>query len=120
MRVRNDRHHANLTSLVSEKIRDVEVSRWVDDPGFRAALEAWLRDGVRLWFGDRILSVDETVIMAWRRLAAGGQRAGYTYSQPDALIAATALVHELCVVTRNTADFMRAGVMLLNPWATMP
>ena len=62
----------------------------VADPGFRGELEAWLRDGVRVWFGNRILAVDEAVLLAWRRLAVEGQKARYTYSQPDALIAATA------------------------------
>ena len=88
----------------------------VVDPGFRAELEAWLRDGVRAWFGERILEVDEAVLLAWRRLASEGQRAKYTYAHPDALIAATALVHELGVVTRNVADFARAGIRLLDPW----
>ncbi len=86
------------------------------EAAFRAELEAWLRDGVRAWFGNRILPVDEAVLLAWRGLAAEGQRAGYTYSQPDALIAATALVHGLGVATRNTEDFVRAGVPLINPW----
>lgn len=89
----------------------------VGDPGFRGELEAWLNDGVRVWFGDRVLPLDETVLLTWRRLAAEGQTAGYTYSQPDALIAATALVHNLGVVTRNTDDFERAGVKLHDPWA---
>ena len=88
----------------------------VTDPGFRAELEAWLRDGLRAWFGERILDVDEEVLLTWRRLAWEAQKANYTYAQPDALIAATALVHELGVVTRNTEDFARAGVTLLNPW----
>ncbi len=88
----------------------------VGDPGFRAELEAWLRDGVRAWFGPRILEVDEAVLLAWRRLVAQGNRARYTYAQPDALIAATALVHRLSVCTRNVADFDRAGVAVLNPW----
>lgn len=92
----------------------------VADPGFRGELEAWLRDGVRVWFGDRILAVDEAVLLAWRRLIIEGQKARYTYSQPDALIAATALVHGLGVVTRNAADVERAGVTLCNPWAETP
>jgi predicted nucleic acid-binding protein len=71
----------------------------VTDVGFRAELDAWVRDGLLPWFADRILEVDD-----------------YTYSQPDALLAATALVHELGVVTRNAEDFTRAGVRLLNPW----
>lgn len=88
------------------------------DPGFRAELETWLRDGVRAWFGERVLEVDENVLLAWRRLAWAGQKARYTDAQPDGLLAATASVHGLGVVTRNTADFARAGVALLDPWAT--
>ncbi len=86
------------------------------DPGFRAELEAWVRDGLLPWFGDRILDVDGPVLLRWRWLAWEGQKAGYTYGAPEALLAATALVHGLGVVTRNVADFDRAGVMLLNPW----
>lgn len=79
-------------------------------------LEAWLRDGARAWFGNRILEVDEAVLLAWRRLVTEGQKARYTYAQPDALIAATAKVYELAVATRNVEDFVRAGVPILNPW----
>ncbi len=95
----------------------------VTDPAFRAELEAWLADGVKTWFGTRVLEVDEAVLLTWRWLAAEGKRSNYTYAQPDALLAATALVHQLGVVTRNTADFERAGVRLFNSWvdeATAP
>lgn len=88
----------------------------VTDPAFRAELEAWLRDGVRAWFGPRILEVDEAVLLAWRRLVTAGQKARYTYSQPDALIAATALVHNLAVVTRNVEDFVQARIRVFDPW----
>jgi hypothetical protein len=88
----------------------------VADPGFRAELESWLRDGVRAWFGARILDVDEAVLVAWRRLVTQGQKARYTYAQPDALIAATAIVHDLAVVTRNLDDFLQASVPILDPW----
>lgn len=85
-------------------------------PEFRAVLEAWLRNDVRLWFGERILPVTEDTLLIWRRLAAEGQAANYTYSQPDALIAATALQYDLAVVTRNARDFARAGVYQLDPF----
>jgi toxin FitB len=86
------------------------------DPAFRAELEAWMRDGLMPWFGDRILEVTETTLLRWRWLVWEGQRINYTYSQPDALLAATALDRGLGVVTRNTADFDHAGVQILNPW----
>jgi predicted nucleic acid-binding protein len=88
----------------------------VADPGFRAELEAWVRDGLLPWFADRVLEVDERVLLRWRALVRDGQKEGYTYAQPDALLAATAIEHELGVVTRNTEDFARAGVRMLNPW----
>lgn len=88
----------------------------VTDAVFRAELESWVDQEVRAWFGSRILAVDDAVLLTWRRLVIAGQRARYTYSPPDALIAATALVHGLTVVTRNTVDFTRAGVLLFDPW----
>jgi hypothetical protein len=86
------------------------------DPAFRAELEAWVRDGLLPWFGDRILDITEATLLRWRWLVWEGQRANYTFSQPDAWLAATALDRGLGVVTRNTADFDRAGVRILNPW----
>lgn len=88
----------------------------VTDPGFRAELDAWLRDGLLPWFADRVVEVDEAVLIRWRTLAFEAKRDNYTYAQPDALFAATALVHDLGVATRNEDDFARAGVRLLNPW----
>jgi predicted nucleic acid-binding protein len=88
----------------------------VDDPTFRAELEAWLQDGVLAWFGARVLEVDQRVLTRWCHLAAEGKKANYTYGQPDVLLAATALVHELGVATRNVEDFVRAGVRIVNPW----
>jgi predicted nucleic acid-binding protein len=70
------------------------------------------------WFGPRILDVDEAVLLTWRRLIHEGRKSHHTYSQPDALIAATAIVHDLAVVTRNVEDFVRAGVAVINPWKT--
>lgn len=88
----------------------------VAEPGFRAELEAWLRDGVRAWFGARVLEADEAVLVAWRDLAREDRAARRARPEPDALIAATARVHGLGVATRNTRDFAGAGVAVLDPW----
>jgi toxin FitB len=73
-------------------------------------LERWLRE-VELGFADRILPVTLPVISAWGR---------QQHSQPlpviDGLIAATAKVNGLTVVTRNAKDFERSGVQVLNPF----
>ncbi len=52
----------------------------------------------------------------WRLLVGDGRKAGHTFSQPDLIIAATALHHGLTIVTRDTGDYMLARVSLLNPW----
>jgi toxin FitB len=88
----------------------------VDDPVFRAELEAWVQDGVLPWFGARVLDVDGPVLTRWCHLASEGRKANYTYAQPDVLLAATALVHQLGVATRNVEDFIRAGIRIVNPW----
>jgi len=82
----------------------------------REQLESWLSTELRPWFGNRILEVNEDVFLIWRRLVEKGKRQRYTFAQPDLFLAATALLHELCVVTRNVDDFARAEVSVLNPW----
>ena len=72
--------------------------------------DTWLGE-LRERFADRILSIDDRVAEAWGRLNAPAER-----KTVDSLIAATALVHDLIVVTRNTADFADCDVPLLNPW----
>jgi predicted nucleic acid-binding protein len=67
-------------------------------------------------FAQRILPITEDVIIRWRFLVHEGGKAGHTYSQPDLIIAATALHHGLTVVTRDRSDFDRARVPVVNPW----
>lgn len=90
------------------------------DPGFRNDLREWLESRLRPWFDNRILAVDEEVILEWRRLVERGKERRITFSQPNLFIAATARVHVLTVVTRNVADFEEADVPLLDPWTGIP
>lgn len=79
-----------------------------------AMLRAWLNNYVLPAFDNRILAVDTTVAQRSARLHVPDPR-----PVRDGLIAATALVHGMTVVTRNTADFAATGVLLLNPWTSL-
>ena len=81
------------------------------DPVQARMLEAWIETRVLPSFDGRILPVDTAV--AWR---CAELHVPDPSSERDAMIAATALVHELTVVTRNTTDFASTGVRFLNPW----
>jgi hypothetical protein len=76
-----------------------------------AILRAWLEDFVLPSFAERILVVDTPVALRGAALQAPNPR-----SYRDALIAATALVHGMTVVTRNVKDFKDTGVTILDPW----
>jgi len=133
------------TNVVSElrKVRlgkaDARVARWADsveaaelylsvitiqeleigvllaerrDPAQGAMFRTWLNDHVLPAFADRILSVDTAVAQRSASLHVPDAR-----PIRDGLIAATALVHGMTVVTRNTVDFEPTGVPTFNPWA---
>ena len=82
----------------------------------RDELNNWLTNDVRPMFDQRVLPITEDVMFRWCVLVEQGRKAGYTYSQPDLIIAATALHHGFAVVTRDKNDFDKAGVPVLNPW----
>ena len=88
----------------------------VGDPIRRVELNDWLVHKVRPMFDQRVLEVCVDVMFKWRLLVEDGRTAGHTFSQPDLIIAATALQHGLTVVTRDTGDYKLARVPLLNPW----
>jgi len=76
-----------------------------------AVLRAWLEDHVLAAFDRRVLPVDLAVVRRCARLHVPDPQ-----TDRDALIAATALVHSMTVVTRNLTDFKASGVTLVNPW----
>jgi predicted nucleic acid-binding protein len=99
-----------LSVLVVGEIREGVERLRSRDPAQSASLEQWLAsllDG----FGDRVLDVTSTIAEAWGRL-----RVGASLPVIDSILAATALVHGLTVVTRDRRPFEQAGVPYVDPW----
>jgi len=103
-----DRLHLSVITL-GEIMRGIALKER-SDPQAAANLSAWLTR-LRHDHAARILPVTDRVAVEWGRLSALRPRGG-----ADGLIAATAIVHDLVVVTRNVADFADSGAACLNPW----
>lgn len=88
----------------------------VADAGRRAKLNDWLEHKVRPMFEQRVLAITEDVMFKWRLLVEDGRKARHTFSQPDLIIAATALDQGLTVVSRDVSDYRKARVPVHNPW----
>jgi toxin FitB len=82
----------------------------------RDRLGRWLTTDLSDRFGNRMLPVDAIIADEWGRLLACADAAGTAIGGIDGLIAATAKVHQLQVVTRNVAHFRHAGVEVISPW----
>lgn len=131
------------TNVVSELRRpapDATVGRWIDaqpraslylsvvsimevrfgaesvGAAKRAQLETWIEHTLRPWYAGRIVETGEDVWLEWRRMQDRGRKRGHVFAQPDLFIAAQAMVHGLCVVTRDTIHHVVASVPVFNPW----
>jgi predicted nucleic acid-binding protein len=89
----------------------------VSDASRRAGLNDRLAHKMRPMFAGRVLEITEDIMFKWRLLVEDGSKAGHTFSQPDLIIAATALHHGLTVVSRDVSDYQKARVPVFNPWA---
>ncbi len=67
-------------------------------------------------FDQRVLQITEDIMLKWRLLVEDGRKMGHTFSQPDLIIAATAIHHGLTVVTRDRSDYDKVRVSVMNPW----
>ena len=103
-------HELYLSVLTLGEIRKGIERLRGRDPRQADVFSAWLSE-LRQRFAERLLAVDGRVADDWGRLNAPADQ-----NTIDSLIAATARVHELTVVTRNTADFEGCDVPLLDPW----
>jgi len=80
-------------------------------------LRYWLDKELPNWFGKHLLPINIEIALAW-----GGLQAQMNRPLPaiDSLLAATALHHDLCLVTRNTKDFIYPNLIVINPWEINP
>lgn len=99
-----------LSALTLGEIMRGIVLKQKADPKAAGHLTEWLRR-LRHDHASRILPITDQVAVEWGRIAAIRPRGDI-----DGLIAATAIVHDLIVVTRNVADFADTGAAVVNPW----
>jgi toxin FitB len=82
----------------------------------RTRLEDWLETDLQARFSGRILPIDWPVADCWGLITAQAKSEGFSLPIVDGLLAATAVHYNLTVVSRNTSDFRRAHVPVINPW----
>jgi toxin FitB len=130
--LRRPKPNANVVQFVSAQSLDLlyvsavtfaEIRFGIEllkDVSRRMELNDWLVHKLRPMFEDRVLEITEDIMLKWRLLVEDGRKIGHTFSQPDLIIAATALLHGLTIVSRDTSEYEKANVPVLNPWATKP
>lgn len=134
------------TNIISELVKprpEPKVTRWIDetdesllflsvltlgeirkgiaslkDASRRVSLETWLDHDLALRFMSRILFIDQAVADRWGRIAAAALAANAPLPVIDGLLAATAIQHNLTLVTRNTTDVAATAVAVFNPWTS--
>ena len=134
------------TCVISEYIRkqpEMEVIRWLDrqpeenlfisvitigeirkgivkiessQPEKYQKLDEWLYKLIQR-FEPRIITLDRKILLRWGNLSGKSERLGRKLPVIDSLIAATAINHQLTLVTRNESDFSSIDVPLYNPWS---
>lgn len=93
--------HRGIARLPPSK-RQLELTRWLD--------------GIEQQYAKHILDFDRTTARLWGQLTSTAQRQGKSLSFMDSMIAATAIQHQLSLVTRNITDFQYCNIPLINPW----
>jgi toxin FitB len=124
--VQHSRGNARVKARVEQRREDVSISAIVLgeilygvaklDEGPRRVRLLEFYAGLRMSFSDRVLPVTVAIAERWAHLRADCWRRRRILPVADGLIAATALVHDLTLWTRNTKDFDGTGVRLFNPW----
>ena len=128
-RLRGERIPANVLRWVEETDESIlfisvltlgEIRKGIDrlrSGARRGRLESWLQVDLRDRFQDRILPIHEAIADRWGAISAIAAAKGKPVPVIDGLLAATALHHNLSLVTRNSADVAGTGVPTVNPWS---
>lgn len=83
-------------------------------------LNRWVKEDLNQRFKNRVLNITIEEVNKWGEILAASEKSGRPLPAIDSLVAATALVHDLSVVTRNTQDLEGSGVEVINPWVYKP
>lgn len=122
------RPNANVVRWVAEAGEDqvclsvltfAEIQKGVEEMAAgqrRDAVSSWVQGELLQRFEGRIFGVDLSIAASWGSLMARSKKMGINLSVMDAFLAATAEVHRLTLVTRNTKHFEKLGIAFLNPW----
>jgi hypothetical protein len=90
------------------------------DGAKREKLQSWVSNDLTLRFGQRLVEIDAEVAWAWGALLGEAEKRGEKLPVVDSLIAVSASVHGLIVVTRNVQDMVRCQAKVFNPWESQP
>lgn len=86
----------------------------------REKLQSWVRNDLAVRFGPRLVEIDAEIARAWGMLLGEAENRGEKLPVVDSLIAVSASVHDLIVVTRNVQDMARCRARVFNPWESKP
>jgi predicted nucleic acid-binding protein len=84
----------------------------------KSQLTAWLKEELEVRFAERVIPVTDDIALMWGAMLGTSEKNGKPLSVIDALIAATAAVHNFVLVTRNTSDFNGCSIDIIDPWST--
>ena len=114
--------------IPSGYLRDLEtgeegapsVGSKLPDGEKREKLQSWVSNDLVMRFGQRLVEIDAEIAWAWGTLLGEAEKRGEKLPVVDSLIAVTASVHGLIVVTRNVQDMARCQAKVFNPWESQP
>jgi toxin FitB len=106
--------HIHLSVLTLGELQK-GIAKLEDGPR-KLRLEKWLTEDVRQRFAERIMGLDVDTLVRWGKIGGEGERRGRMWPLMDSLMAASALMCRMTLVTRNLSDVQDMGVELLDPW----